>query len=659
MLNISKISMHFAGSYLFNDVSFSVKENDRIGLIGRNGSGKTTLLRLIKGLDQPEVGIVAKPNNYKVGYLPQEGIVESEKNVFAEAETALVELKQLEKKIKQLSAEISERTDYESAEYHNKVQQLTDANERYSILGAGSSEAEIEKILLGLGFLREDFNRPVNEFSGGWQMRLELAKILLSRPDCILLDEPTNHLDIESIRWLEEFLKNYPGSIIIVSHDSRFLDSITNRTIELSNGKIYDMNLPFSQFVEQREILREQQWAAYKNQQKKIAQQERFIERFRYKATLASRVQSKIKQLDKMEKIEVEDEDTSSIALNFPEPPRSGRVVVDMHKLTKRYDDNLVLKDIDLTLERGEKIAFVGRNGEGKTTLSKIIAGEEDFEGEFKLGYNVEIGCYAQHQAEMLDGDSTVFEIIDNAATGEMRTQVRNLLGAFLFSGDSIYKKVRVLSGGEKSRLAIARLLLKPSNLLILDEPTNHLDMLSKNVLKDALLNFKGTLILVSHDRDFLQDLTDKTIQFKNHNIKEYTGGINEFLEKQQLDTLKQLEVSKVSKSKNKKEDNPGEAKRTREKQKEYQREESRLKRQIAQTENEIHELEHKITELEEIFSDPEFFSDIEKSKDKQKEYSRLKENLSAKMGEWTTLEEQLEELISEKQEAIKSLKEK
>ncbi len=643
MLIVSNISIHFAGSYIFNDVSFTVNSSDKIGLIGRNGSGKSTLMKIIAGEESPENGTVSKPNDFTIGYLPQEGIVKSSKTVYDEAAAAKEELLKLDEKIKLISEKLSDRTDYESAEYQKMVQVLSEANEHYKVLGGHSLEAEIVKILRGLGFEQQDMHRKVDTFSGGWKMRIELAKILLRRPDCILLDEPTNHLDIESIQWLEQFLKSYEGAVIIVSHDRKFLDNITNRTIEISLGKIYDYKLPFSQFIEQREEIRMQQTAAYKQQQKQIAETERFIERFRSKATLASRVQSRIKQLEKMDRIEIEEEDNTAIKLEFPSAPRSGAVVVETFNLTKSYGGNFVFGNVNFALERGERAAFVGKNGEGKSTLTKIIAGQEDYEGELKIGYNVQTGFFAQHQAELLDGDSTVFEVIDNAATGEMRTQVRNLLGAFLFSGDSVYKKVKVLSGGEKSRLAIARLLLEPVNLLILDEPTNHLDMTAKDVLKNALKKYDGALIIVSHDRDFLDGLTEKTVYFGGGKIEEYPGGIYEFLEKKRLDDLQALEVSEKNNREKKKTESS--SANYREQKKKIEREAGRIKKQISNVEKEIQKLEENLAEYEAMFSKPDFFADIENSQKKQAEYEKFQSSLSVKMDKWTELNEQLSEI--------------
>ena len=545
MLNIQNVSINFAGRYLFDSVSISVGDNDRIGLIGRNGTGKSTMLKLIYGLESPETGKISIPNKYKIGYLPQEIKTDSTKSIYEEAESALDEFKKLEEEIEGYSKQLEERTDYESDEYMKIIERLTEASDVFHHLGGQSIEAEIEKVLVGLGFERSDFTRGMNEFSGGWQMRVHLAKILLRQNDCILLDEPTNHLDIESIRWLEVFLKTYQGAIMVVSHDKRFLDNITNRTIEFSLGKIYDLPYPYSRFVVERSTQKELQLAAYNNQQKNIAQQERFIERFKAKAAFSARAQSKVKQLEKMDLIEVEEEDLSKMRFSFPEPPRSSRLIFETKNLVKRYDRKFVLNDINFEIERGEKVCFVGKNGEGKSTLSKILAGMIDCEGILEKGANLSIGYFSQHQAESLDPDATVFETIDRVATGEMRKKMRSMLGAFLFSGNAVDKKVRVLSGGEKSRLSICKMLFLPINVLILDEPTNHFDMMSKDVLKNALIDFKGTMIIVSHDREFLQGLTTKTYEFKKGKIKAYMGDINEFLAQQQIESLDLLETGK------------------------------------------------------------------------------------------------------------------
>lgn len=642
MLSISNLSIHFGGKYLFDNVSFVVRPNDRIGLIGRNGTGKSTLLRIIDGALDSEHGTVSKPNEYKVGFLRQEIDNQSTLPIFEETKSALTEINYLEELVVCITTEIAAREDYESQEYSKLLERLAHSNERLKILEAHSIDAEIEKVLVGLGFLQAEFRKPLNEFSGGWQMRVELAKILLSKPDCILLDEPTNHLDIESIKWLEGFLKYYPGALMIVSHDRTFLDNITNRTIELYNGKIADMPLSYTEFVEARKKQKEEQIAAMKAQQKQIAETERFIERFRSKATLASRVQSRVKALDKIERIEVEEEDVLSMNIRFPEPPRSSRLVAETQGLSKSYGTKLVLSNINFAIERGEKAAFIGKNGEGKTTFSKILAGSEAYSGTLKLGTGVNIGYFAQHRATMLDGESTVFEVIDNAATGDMRSKVRSLLGAFLFSGDNVYKKVKVLSGGEKSRLALAKLLLEPINFLILDEPTNHLDMLAKDVLKQALMNFSGSLIIVSHDRDFLNGLTNKTYHFANRGIKEYIGGIGEYLEKINIENLSELErKTLVQKATNSLEPSPA-GKEDWQQRKDKQKEENRIKKLISKCEEEIESLETKIAEIDSLFADPDFFANVELSKQKRLEYNQLRQTLDAKMLEWEELSESL-----------------
>jgi ATP-binding cassette subfamily F protein 3 len=643
MLNISDISVHFGGIYLFKNISFTVNQKDKIGLTGRNGSGKTTLMKLIAGIESPESGNISYPNEFSIGYLPQEIEVKSDKSIFDETKEALSEIIELEKLNEELSNELTERDDYESEEYHKIIEKVSHINERLAILGSGSIDAEVERILLGLGFDRKLFTKPVNQFSGGWQMRVELAKILLRKPDCILLDEPTNHLDIESVIWLEKFLKDYFGAIILVSHDRRFLDNITNRTVEISLGKIYDKNLPFTKFMKYREEEREQQFAAYKNQQRDIAQQERFIERFKAKANLATRVQSKVKQLEKVERIEIEDEDNAKINLRFPEPPRSGRLIGEAKSLSKSYGDNLVLDRIDFAIERGDKIAFVGKNGEGKSTLSKIFAKMLEYDGNLEIGYNVELGYFAQHQANMLNENLTVFETIDNSAVGEMRKKVRSLLGAFLFSGDDVNKKVKVLSGGEKSRLSIAKLMLKPINFLIMDEPTNHLDMKSKEILKNALQNFDASMIIVSHDREFLEGLTNRTVYFKDKKLTEYSGDIREFLEKFKIEEIDDINLEKIKKASNDNIDK-SDAQMHRKRTKEIQREKNRLNKRINELEDEIGKIEENIEKYEKLFKEPEFFTKPESS-DAQKNYADLQEKLTKTMEEWEDLSLKLEEL--------------
>ncbi len=495
MYSVSDLAIHYSGNYLFRNVSFIINKKDRVGLVGRNGSGKTTLLRILAGTQSPETGNVVIPSTARIGYLPQEMKLQSDKTIYDETIVAFDEILALKQNIESYSLEIAEREDYDSASYHKLITHLSEANETFQLLGGASMDADVEKVLAGLGFKREDFNRPVAEFSYGWQMRIEIAKILLRKPNLILLDEPTNHLDIESIQWFEDFLYNYIGAVILVSHDRAFLDNLCNRTIEISDERIFDYKAAYTEYVRLREERLEQQLATYNNQQKQVRQIEKFIERFRYKNTKSRQVQSKIKMLDKMDTVEIEGFENAAIHFKFPPAPRSGKVVIECKELGKAYGSNEVLKKVDLSVIKGDRVAFVGKNGEGKTTLSKVIIGLLEYSGELKFGHNVQIAYYAQDQAEMLDGNKTVFETIDDEATGDMRGRVRSLLGSFLFSGEDIDKKVKVLSGGEKSRLSLARLLLEPSNLMILDEPTNHLDMRSKDILKSALLPFPMIVI--------------------------------------------------------------------------------------------------------------------------------------------------------------------
>lgn len=645
MIAINNLSIHFTGDYIFNEVSFIINDRDRIGLVGKNGAGKTTLLRIIAGEMEPEKGNLVITSGHTIGYLPQEMSPGSTRSILEESMMAFKETVELEKKIHKYTEEISNRTDYDSEEYLSLIHKLSDANERVHLLGGNTIHEQCEKILTGLGFERKDFNRPLNEFSSGWQMRVELAKILLSRPNCVLLDEPTNHLDIESIQWLEDFLSNYPGAVILVSHDRAFLDSVTNRTIEISLGKIYDYPASYSEYVEMRSLRMESEVASFNNQQRQIAQIERFIERFRYKSTKARQVQSRVKQLEKIERVEIDEIDESSINFKFPPAPHSGKIVVESHNLSKKYGNHSVLKDLNIIITKGEKIAFVGRNGEGKTTLSKIISQRLDYHGELKLGHQVIIGYYAQNQHEMLDGNKTVFETVDEIAVGDTRPRLRGLLGNFLFSGDSIDKKVKVLSGGEKSRLSLARLLLTPANLLILDEPTNHLDMRSKDILKNALLQYEGTLILVSHDRDFLSGLTNRVFEFRKKTIREYIGDVYDFLESRKLENLKQLEIQKTGQL-NQGKDEPTDSKIQWEKRKDVEREQRRISNLIKKSEDHIEFLENEIKQRDELLLNPETYKDFMASREKYMEYEKMKKDLEAEMKNWEKLSEELENMV-------------
>ncbi len=542
---ISGLSIQYTGKFIFKDVSFTINDKDRIGLVGRNGAGKSTLMKILAGREKSYSGSVSSPNNDTVGYLPQEIYTDSNDTIFNEAIKAYDDILQLEDLIKKYTEEISHRTDYHSESYLNLIEKLNEANERYQLKGGFSIEGNTEKVLLGLGFRKEDFTKSIQTFSGGWKMRVELAKLLLKSPDLLLLDEPTNHLDIISIEWLESFLMNYPGAVMLVSHDRAFLDRVTNRTVEISQGKIYDFKTSYSNYVKQREEIRSTQKAAYDNQQKMIADTERFIERFRYKSTKAKQVQSRVKKLDKMEEILIDQEDLSHISFSFPPAPHCGKIVFEAKQLSKSFGEKLVLKDLDFVIKKNDFVAFVGKNGEGKSTLSKIITGHLDYEGEAILGHQVEIGYYAQNQTDMLDESKTVFETIDDEAVGDLRKKVKSILGSFLFRDDDLEKKVSVLSGGEKARLALAKLLLKPVNLLVLDEPTNHLDMVSKDILKKALLEYSGTLVIVSHDRDFLHHLTNNIYEVQGHAIQLFSGDVYAYLEKKKMLGLEELNVKK------------------------------------------------------------------------------------------------------------------
>ena len=545
MISINNLSVEFSARSLFDNINYVINPRDRIALVGKNGAGKSTMLKIIAGLQQPTAGTVSVPADVTIGYLPQQMKLQDSVTLSEEVRKAFSHIQQLHDRLDHLNAELAMRTDYESDEYHKLIEQITDLTEHIAIVGSDNCEAEMEKTLLGLGFVRSDFNRPTSEFSGGWRMRVELAKLLLTRPDVLLLDEPTNHLDIESIQWLEQFLGTKAKAVVLVSHDRAFIDNVTNRTIEISLGKIYDYSVNYSKFVQLRKERIEQQMRAYQNQQKQIADTEEFIERFRYKATKAVQVQSRMKQLAKIERIEVDEVDTARLNLRFPPAPRSGDYPVIADKVGKAYGDHQVFDHATFSIKRGEKVAFVGKNGEGKSTLVKCIMGEIPYSGMLKIGHNVKIGYFAQNQAQLLDESLTVFDTIDRVAVGDIRTKIRDILGAFMFGGEASDKKVKVLSGGEKTRLAMIRLLLEPVNLLILDEPTNHLDMATKDILKQAIKDFDGTVIVVSHDREFLDGLVEKVYEFGGGLVRECLGGIYEFLEKKRISSLHELELSK------------------------------------------------------------------------------------------------------------------
>jgi ATP-binding cassette subfamily F protein 3 len=624
LISVNNLSVQFTGTDLFSGVTFNIGDRDRIGLVGMNGAGKSTLLKILCGWQEPESGTIVMAAGQTVGYLPQEMVPDSVGTVLEEAMTAFSALDDLEREQERLTAEIAERTDYESAEYTRLLERHNEVTEHLALLGGSRRQEQAEKVRLGLGFKHSDFDRPVAVFSGGWQMRVELAKLLLRHPDFLLLDEPTNHLDIVSIQWLENYLANYSGAVVLVSHDRTFLDNITKRTIEITAGRIYDYKCPYSEYVVQMQERRASQMAQLTNQQRQVAQIEAFIERFRYKATKAKQVQSRVKMLERMERITVDEVSSESIHFQFPPAPHSGKIVVEAQHLGKAYGDNQVFDGVDLLLTAGKKVAFVGRNGEGKSTMAKIIVGDiNDYTGTFRLGAGVQLGYYAQNQAAMLNLDKTVFETIDDIALGDIRPKIRNILGSFLFGDDDIDKKVKVLSGGEKARLALAKLLLTPSNLLILDEPTNHLDMNSKDILKNALLQYTGTLIVVSHDRDFLSGLTDELYEFRDGAVHEFKGDIMEFLEASKISQPSQAtHTSQASQ--------PSKARESYEQSKERERERRKLQNAVKQKEQEIEALEAEIAAKDEVLA-----TGAVQSPDFYKEYQSLKDRLDQKMAEW------------------------
>jgi ATP-binding cassette subfamily F protein 3 len=641
MISLSGVTVDLGTHVLFGNASFLIQRGDRIGLVGRNGAGKSTMLGIITGARTASSGTIGKEKGITIGLLSQDLTLDVTKTLTETAELAFEHVLKIHDRIDELEHLLATRTDYESDEYMNLVQELSDAHEEYDRKGGTTMHADIDRILQGLGFQQTDFGKLLSEFSGGWQMRAELARLLLMRPDCLLLDEPTNHLDIESVRWLEDFLRSYEGAIVLVSHDRTFLDNVTNRTIEITRFRVWDEPVPYTRYVNLRTERLEQQKSAALNQQKEIERVQKFVDRFRAKASLASRVQSRIKQLEKMERIEVDEEDTASIRFVFPPAPRCGRVAVECIGLHKHYGTKHVLKGVDFALERGEKAAFLGRNGEGKSTLSKIIAGLEPATGgTFQLGHNVTVGYYAQHQAEMLGGHNTVLQVMENASPAEMRPRLRALLGCFLFSGDSVDKKVSVLSGGEKSRLALARLLLQPVNLLILDEPTNHLDMLAKEVLKQALLEYDGAMIVVSHDRDFLEGLTDKVIHFAHGKLREYLGDINDYLiavdaDKvagrldDALDTVAPTKPTTYAAAQT---SPPASTvpQPSREEQRQQEREKKRAEKALAEAESRIASLESALAELDRQLADPDLYKDATRQQHVVAEHERIRQQLEA-----------------------------
>ena len=641
MFAAENLTVDFTGTPLFEDISFLINPKEKIALVGKNGAGKSTLLKIFAGLQQPSHGRVVIPKNATIGYLPQHLLVKDEKTVLEDVKSAFSKLLDTQAILDKLNNELASRTDYDSQEYNDIIEAVAMYNERLSIMGAHNMMGEIEKTLLGLGFLRTDFDRNTSEFSGGWRMRIELAKILLSHPDILLLDEPTNHLDIESIQWLEQFLASSSSALLLVSHDKAFLDAVTTRTIEISLGRIYDYKANYSKYLELRAEQREQQLRAFENQQKMIADTEDFIERFRYKATKAVQVQSRIKQLEKLQRIEVDEEDNSALRRKCPPAPHSGVLPGEIEARTKKYDSLLVLDNIDMQISRGEKVAFVGKNGEGKSTLVKCIMNEVEYSGKLKLGHGVKIGYFAQNQASLLDENLTVFETVDYAAVGDIRTKIRDILGAFMFGGAASDKKVKVLSGGERSRLAMIKLLLEPANLLILDEPTNHLDMRSKDVLKEAIRAFDGTVILVSHDRDFLDGLVNKVYEFANHKVKLHLGGIKEFLEEKKIDNLKEIERRAVTTESKSSDNTPSENKLAYEARKELSKKIKKIERSIADTEKEIEQLENLLADIEAKFAEGN------SSESLVKEYNSNKHLLDQKMYEWEIQNEEIEQLKS------------
>ncbi len=640
MIAIDNLTVSFGGWTLFDHISFMINPKDRIGLVGKNGAGKTTLLRIITGEQQPTSGAVTVTGDCTIGYLPQQMKVADTTTLLDETAKAFDQVLSLEAEIEHITAQLAERTDYHSDEYERLMHRLNDCNDRYHILGGETRDADIEKTLLGLGFKREDFDRPTSQFSGGWRMRIELAKILLRRPSIFLLDEPTNHLDIESIQWLEEYLRNYQGAVVLISHDRAFLDNVTTRTIEISLGRAYDYKVPYSKYVELRRERRQQQMAAYENQQRMIEKTEEFIERFRYKPTKSNQVQSRIKQLERLERIEIDEEDLSRLNIKFPPAPRSGQIVAEVKDVGKAFGEKRIFSGANFTIERGQKIALVGRNGEGKTTFARMLVGElQPTEGTIRLGANINIGYYAQNQEDLMDGEITVYDTLDRVAVGDIRTRLRDILGAFLFHGEDVDKKVKVLSGGERARLAMARMMLEPHNLLVMDEPTNHMDMRSKDILKDALCKYDGTAVIVSHDREFLDGMVDKVFEFRDGKVREYLGGIYYFLEKRKLDSLQEVERrDNRTKSDTKATEKVSAGKQSYEQRKEQEKLLRKLRRTVEGIEDELSRIEGEIAAY-----DARFAAATEYNEEDYKQYDELKKRYDHLMHEWEKASYELE----------------
>lgn len=641
MISIQNLSVEFNSTALFSGVNFVINKRDKIALVGKNGAGKSTMLKIIAGLQEPTGGVVAAQKDITIGYLPQQMVLTDERTVVEEVRTVFGKLDEMKASLARMNTELAERTDYESESYAELIDRISNLSDLVQMEESENGEAELEKTLLGLGFVRSDFDRNTSEFSGGWRMRIELAKLLLMRPDVLLLDEPTNHLDIESIQWLETFLKQKANVVVLVSHDRAFIDNVTNRTLEISCGKVYDYQVNYSKYVVLHQERIEQQMRAYENQQKQIQQTEKFIERFRYKATKSVQVQSRIKQLEKIEEIEVDEVDNSRLNLKFPPAPRSGDYPVICEGVAKKYGDHTVFSNVDLTIKRGEKVAFVGKNGEGKSTLVKCIMNEIPYDGNLKIGHNVKIGYFAQNQASLLDGEITVFDTIDQVAVGDIRTKIRDILGAFMFGGEASDKKVKVLSGGEKTRLAMIRLLLEPVNLLILDEPTNHLDMKTKDVLKQAIADFDGTVIVVSHDRDFLDGLVEKVYEFGGGKVREHLGGIYDFLQHKQMESLRELEKSVPSKTDNDQiqESAVSSGKQSYAEKKEFEKQIRKAERLVKDAEAKVSQLEAELKVVEDKLAAGATDNDL------FERHGEVSKSLDAAMSEWEDATMELENL--------------